>query len=287
MIKVMSFGGGVQSSALMQMVWHGDLEAPDVFVFADTGYEPEAVYQHVAWCEAECQRRGLRFERVTAGNIKEDALRSAVRFRSPAEGEVIATQDDDDEERPTRSASLPYFTKAANGKMGIIRRQCTKDYKVDPVNLFIRRQLLGVAKHKHAPRESVEVWMGISTDELRRVTVSRDSWRVNRYPLVEKGMSRTDCVEYSRSKGHPDAPRSACKCCPFKSNREWLKMRIDTPDEWEDVCQFDEAIRHKGGHQGELFLHRSGIPLRMVPLTDEDVGQENLFRQECLGMCGV
>ena len=37
----------------------------------------------------------------------------------------------------------------------------------------------------------IEVWLGISTDEVVRVRDARDRWQVNRYPLIESQMSRS------------------------------------------------------------------------------------------------
>ena len=43
---------------------------------------------------------------------------------------------------------------------------------------------------------AVELWLGISTDEAIRMKPSRDRWIQNRYPLIEAGMSRRDCMDW-------------------------------------------------------------------------------------------
>ena len=79
---------------------------------------------------------------------------------------------------------------------GIGRRQCTEHYKIVPVRRKIR-ELLGLSRGQRVPRQiTVELWLGMSTDEAIRMRFSRDRWMENRYPLVEAGMSRQDCLKW-------------------------------------------------------------------------------------------
>ncbi len=49
-LRVLSLGAGVQSTTLALMAAHGEVgPMPDCAVFADTGWEPRAVYDHLAW----------------------------------------------------------------------------------------------------------------------------------------------------------------------------------------------------------------------------------------------
>ena len=62
-------------------------------------------------------------------------------------------------------------------------------------------------------------------------------------------------------------------------------MKQNRPNEWADAVEFDELIRHKGGKAGDLYLHRSCLPLPQVPLNE---GQGEFdWGNECDGMCGV
>lgn len=49
MLRVLSLGAGVQSSAVLLMADCGDVEPVDIAVFADTGSEPKVVYQWLEW----------------------------------------------------------------------------------------------------------------------------------------------------------------------------------------------------------------------------------------------
>lgn len=49
-LRVLSLGAGVQSTTLALMAAHGEIgPMPDCAIFADTGWEPKAVYDHLAW----------------------------------------------------------------------------------------------------------------------------------------------------------------------------------------------------------------------------------------------
>lgn len=141
--------------------------------------------------------------------------------------------------------------------------------------------------------KSWEEWMDISLDEVVRMRESRIRWLRNRYPLVDLGMTRRDCLWWMERSGYPRPPKSACIGCPYHSDAQWREMRDEQPAEWADAVAFDRSLRVRGvrGIVGDLYLHRSLVPLDEVDLaTDEERGQGNLFdgfADECEGMCGV
>ncbi|GAA5542298.1 MULTISPECIES: hypothetical protein [Brucella] len=59
-LRVLSLGAGVQSTMLALMAAHGEIgPMPDCAIFADTGWEPKAVYEHLAWLRSPI-RTGFR-----------------------------------------------------------------------------------------------------------------------------------------------------------------------------------------------------------------------------------
>src|SRR5262249_37025 len=146
-------------------------------------------------------------------------------------------------------------------------RKCTETYKILP----IRKQIRSLAERLHGtsrlPRGFVEQWFGISFEEWRRMRVSGVGYIRNHYPLVERRLTRQDCIQWLTRQGYPLPPKSACLGCPYHSDRTWRQIRRDWPDEWRETVAFDHAIR-KGlpGVKGEAFLHRSMIPLDLVDL---------------------
>lgn len=275
MITILSLGAGVQSSTLALMASHGEITPPpDIAIFADTGWEPMAVYH---WLERLEPLIAFPVRRVSGGDLRKEQLYARVRGEKGENGE--------------RWASLPYFTKTAESEReGRVRRQCTSEYKIQPIEKEIRA-LLGLKPRQRYPKDvAVEQWYGISLDEIQRCKmefVPGQPWRRNRYPLIEKRMTRHDCLLWMERNGYPAPPRSSCIGCPFHSNREWRDMRDNRPEEWADAIGFDAAIRKAGGTRGDTFLHRDCVPLDEVNLsTPEDHGQLSLL-DECEGMCGL
>ncbi len=261
---VLSLGGGVQSTTLLVMAIKGLLPKPDAAIFADTGWEPKAVYEHIERLKSVAEGRGITFITCGKPTIREDTLRSTL-----PSGQ--------------RAASLPFYTKDQSGKVGMIRRQCTEEYKLAPIRKAIREQVLMV---KTPPRShSVDQWIGISTDEASRMRDSDVKYVRNVYPLIEMQFNRSQCIKWLSENGFPAVPKSACIGCPFHTDGQWVQIRHNKT-EWDDACEFDEAIRKKNGHRGELYLHRSGSPLRDTNLDHADEAT-HLWNQECTGMCGV
>jgi hypothetical protein len=81
-LRVLSLGAGVQSSCLLLLSLAGDLPRVDAAIFADTGWEPRAVYQHLTRLKAVAAKAGVPVYRVTAGNLRRDALDPGHRFAS-------------------------------------------------------------------------------------------------------------------------------------------------------------------------------------------------------------
>lgn len=288
MKRYLSLGAGVQSSTVLLMSCLGELPKLDGAIFADTGWEPKGVYEHLYWLERVAARAGIPVYRVSAGNIKKDAFRSRVRASEYKEIE------------DGRWAAMPMFTRTVDEKgrisLGQIKRQCTKEYKIEPIEKFLRQKILGLKKGERAPAGSIEQWFGISADEMHRMRIASVRWKTHAYPLVgwpEKMLprpyTRQRCIQWLQQH-YPDrdVPRSACIGCPFHSDYEWRQMRDKDPTSWADAVDADKKIRSGGGMRGDTFLHRSCKPLDEVDLsTAEERGQGNLWNQECQGMCGV
>src|SRR5438270_7909521 len=101
---------------------------------------------------------------------------------------------------------------------------------------------------------------------------------VNRYPLVERRLTRRDCIEWLKGNSYPVPPKSACLGCPYHNDSLWREMKRDRPEEWNDTVTFDRAIRRGlPGVKGEAFVHRSLMPLDEVDVrTGSKPGQLQL-----------
>lgn len=269
-LRVLSLGAGVQSTTLALMAAHGEIgPMPDCAIFADTGWEPAAVYDHLAWLRSQ-NVLPFPIHIVSAGNLRDDILRAA---------------------GGQRWASIPAFTRferRGRVSVGRIRRQCTKEYKLVPIRQKVRA-LAGLAHRRSPNHPVVEQWIGISLDEAIRMKPSRETWQINRWPLIERRMTRRDCLAWLRRHDYPTPPKSSCIGCPFHSNGLWRDMRDHDAEAWIDAVHVDRAIRTGlRGIRGDVYLHRSVMPLGAVDLsTASDHGQTDLFGEECEGLCGV
>ena len=70
---LLSLGAGVQSTTLLILAARGDLEPLDGAVFADTGWEPAAVYTHLDRIERDIATpAGIPMHRICFGNIRDE-----------------------------------------------------------------------------------------------------------------------------------------------------------------------------------------------------------------------
>jgi len=260
MMKVLSLGAGVQSSALLLMACRGLIEKPEVAIFADTGWESKATYRHLAWLKIEAEKHGIPVEIVQERNIRDDSLNAA--------------------ELNKGFYFMPLHLEK-NGIRLIGKRQCTDRYKLRPIFHKIR-ELLDVSRKARLPQDTVEMWIGISLDECKRMSLSPSKWVGKRYPLIERMMSRNDCVKWLHDNYNGlSVAKSSCIGCPYHDKVTWQGIYVET-DEWEDAILVDEAIRH-GNNGYTQYLHRALTPLREVDLrSSEDKGQLpfDFYKQE-------
>ena len=269
--RVLSLGAGVQSSCLALMAERGEygLPRPDLAIFADTGWEPPEVYEHLDWLESQ-----LSFEviRVSAGNIRHNILNG-----TNTEGQ--------------RFLDIPAFLVNTDGSLSIAARQCTTHYKLHPIHRELRSRL-EIPYGRRAPKGTyVEMWLGISADEVSRQKPSRDEWIINRFPLIEKGFSRAQLLNWF-SENYPgrSLPRSSCIGCPYRSDSEWKQLREHDPKSFQDAVFIDQAIRDvpaaRDAIKGDAYLHRSRKPLSEVDFS-EVISYDDLMVEECEGLCGI
>jgi len=248
-LRILSLGAGVQSSCLLLMACLGLLPKPNLAIFADTGWESMATYAWLEWLKGEAAKAGIEVVVCGRGNIREWELSAYFRGRGGA------------------FSVLPFHTDGA-----LMKRQCTNHFKIAPIRKAIRHAL-GLKPRQRAPKDCVELQIGISTDEYSRIgNYQPDRMQTVRFPLVEMGMSRWDCARWLKDHYGFVPPKSSCVGCPYHSNNEWRSL---TPAEFRDACEFDRAIRNKVGLRGQAYLHRSCRPLEEVDLRtkDEKAGQ--------------
>lgn len=262
----MSCGGGVQSGTMVEMVAEKELPPPDIIIFADTGDEPDYVYKHIDYLRNRLAGVNVELVTVSAGNIVKNILENANRF-----------------------AAIPVYSVQGN-HVSMLRRQCTREFKIIPIEKFARQEMLwrGLATKTKAGIRinkgiTATALIGISLDEVQRAKKSRSKWITNKYPLLEKRMSRNDCINWLVKNNLPIPGKSSCRICPYHNDAFWRTMKDKSPNDWKHVTDFDSGLRNSNTRfaataKGELFLHKKCIPLADVDFrTEEERGQLRLF----------
>ena len=273
-LRVLSLGAGVQSSTLALMIHKGEIPMVDCAIFADTQAEPPKVYE---WLEFIKKIVSYPVHIVTWRNLEQDVL-------DASKGEYQAF-------------TIPFYTKNKDtGQKGMLMRQCTADYKIKPVTKKIR-ELLGYKKGERVDlkKVKVEMLMGISTDEIRRMRMNRLRYIDNQYPLINDfGMSRQDCIAWMKDKNYPMPTKSACYFCPFHSQSTWKDIKENDPELFKQAVEMDKKIRNqekykiKNKFKDDLYLHRSCEPLDKALEDDGQLDMFEKFNSICdEGMCGV
>ena len=280
-LTVLSLGGGVQSSVMALMASQslpstgsgGAFDrVPDCAVFADTRWEPPSVYEHIEWLKG---RLSFPLYVVDNGRSLRDDVKALTNHSSSR-----------------RYVDIPVYLKGRDGEGdGIGRRQCTDSYKIRPIRRRMR-ELLGLRPRQRVPAgTTVELWLGISTDEAIRMKTSRDRWIENRYPLIEAGMSRRDCMEWWAARYNRPLERSACVACPFQSRQRWVETKRRWPELFAEAVEIDASMRDGLALRKTPYLHMLRMPLaQAVALDEAQLGVDGLrdgFGNECEGHCGV
>jgi hypothetical protein len=278
MKQIILLGMGVQSTALYLMSSMGQLPRADYAIFSDIGKEGLSTYEYLDFLQ-DWQREndGIPIIVCRDRNLYGDLLEA---------------------DRSGRFTSIPAFTRNDNGSVGMLRRQCTAEYKILVVDNYIRDHIYGLPKGSRRPKTAL--WHGITLDEVQRMSLPHQAWKINTYPFLgqmtykngpserlswARPMTRTEVIQWYVLNGLPVPPKSSCVFCPYQSDRSWALKKKNSPEDFLAAVRIDEAIRNstaKGIHN-PVYLHRSCRPLASIAF---DVSHDEQWG-ECSGNCHV
>jgi len=236
-IEYLSFGAGPPSVALLILnAWGAIKPRAEIVVYADTGGEKAETNALVPQYEAWAGEFGMEWINVQS---KDGDLEGYVR---------------------EKSVPIPVFTENAMAK-----RQCTDKWKIRPIEQELHRRygrntpLIAQLALAYTPRD---------VGRMRDPRVKRNT---NRWPLIEKRITRDMCVETIKSAGLPVPPTSACTFCPLQSDGRWRNLAAQEPESFRRAVDLDEFIRARGRKNGKglLYLHGSRRPLDHIYSVDQ------------------
>jgi len=264
---VVSFGGGVDSTALLAYLYYAG-ERPDLILMSDTGAEMPHTLAFVAnhvqpwlaaigWPPVEI----TRWVRQTGAWIPLD-------------------------DNCLNQNSLPSKAYGLSG--------CTSKYKQQPLDKYVRQW---AQLHGHA-LPTITRMVGYDANEGRRVQnlVYRQEvggW-VWRAPLHDAGVSREGCKELIRAIGLPVPLKSSCYMCPLLRQGEIIEVRERYPELMAKALAIednalattiqDPVLRKKGlglrtkktwrAVLAEYDALRGGHPLSSVEALDSEPDDE-------------
>jgi hypothetical protein len=244
-LRVLSLGWGVQSWTLAAMSALGELPRLDYAVHADTTHEMAGTYDHAKKWTPWLEEHGIKVITVSPSGARANAV--SVKSSGPV-------------------SMIPAFIE---GNKGQARRKCTREWKITPIRQFVR-SVIG-----NPQPGIVESWQGISLDEWSRMRTSDVAYITHVFPLVDRRISRANCVGWLESHDLDVPTKSACTFCPYHSGPFWKALKKNGGTDWDEAIQVDGNIRNAWSEH-ELFLHRSGLPLGEAISIPEDVGAEQL-----------
>lgn len=287
-MRVISLGWGVQSWGLTAMSALGVLPKVDVAIHADTTYERSETYDFARRWTPWLEDHGVRV--VTVENERTNVVENytATSLMIPAytayENDIWVEGGDYVEDKAGDEIFIPDGTHhkihSAGSASGILRRQCTHDWKISPIRRWLQA---------NRDKEPVEMWLGITLDEVTRMKPSDVQYITHAFPLIElldRPWTRGMVMRWLQENGLEIPVKSACVFCPFHNRAGWRDIKLADNGNWQQALEVDDAIRHKRpGYVCYLIPER--IPLADADFrNEEDHGQLSLWdSEECEGMC--
>lgn len=243
-LTVISYGGGVQSTALVVLAATGQLEERlglkiDAALFSNVGDDSEhpSTLKYV---------REVAVPWAAARGLPVHELHRVMR-----DGEPRTLWQD--LMRESRTINIP--VRMDNGAPG--NRNCTHTFKVQVIGKWLKANGASAA-------DPATVCIGISTDEVQRINAKRaEPYERPVYPLIDLGLDRSACENVIRDAGVPVPGKSSCFFCPFHRPLMWAEMRRDEPELFAKACQLEDTLNQRRVKLGKdhVFLTRFAKPL--------------------------
>lgn len=194
---VVAYGAGTNSVAML-LGLHERRERPDLILFANTGNEWQRIYQHIEIMREWCGRAGFPdITTVVKGGRQETLYENCIRMEM-----------------------LPSIAYGFKG--------CSHKYKREPQDKFCNNW--EPARLAWEAGLKVTKLIGYDTDEDHRAKIPEDAKYIYRYPHIEHGLSRSDCIAVIKRHGLPLPGGSACTFCPSSTREDIDELKFVEPE---------------------------------------------------------
>lgn len=252
--NVVSLSGGKDSTAmLLQMLERGE-DIADI-VFFDGGWEFPQMHEHLE-----------KLERFIGHKI------TRLRPRLPVG--VVTNKTPFDwmfSEYPVVKRGTRHIHRIGRYWPSPVIRWCT-GRKQEALRAHIR-----ALTHRQDVELPLRQCVGFAADEPHRVngvTKKDGAYYVQRYPLIEWGVTEADALWYCKERGftwgglYNYFDRVSCFCCPLQGLDELRKLRQFYPDLWHRMLDMDSWLPKND--KGRRFNHASSVAALESRFAAED-----------------
>jgi hypothetical protein len=224
MAVVISYGGGVQSTALIVLAMSEGWDIDEIVHVDLLDAESPATREYVALFREWLRR---------------DHGRDITIIERDLYGDMLAR---------------PGFTPVPwRGKYErfMLSRQCTRQYKVAPLQRYLYDKYDG----------RIGLMLGISVDEYHRMRDSSAARIEHVYPLVDRRLTRWQCREIIERAGLAVPWKSSCWFCPFRSVVSQWALVQRYPDLAGMACVLEDRINaeRRGRGKDEIVVLRTDV----------------------------
>jgi len=186
----------------------------DLIMFADTGGERPNTYQHIKIFNEWLVAKGYA-EIVVVEKVRRDGSRETL------------------EQECHRRHNLPSIAYGF--------KSCSQKHKIAPQDKYLNHWK--PAKDCWKAGNKAIKYIGYDAGESRRAdnAAKRDDPKYDyRYPLIDWGWEREDCLEAIKNAGLPNPGKSACFFCPSSKKHEIIDLYNTYPDLMKRAIAIEE-----------------------------------------------
>jgi PP-loop superfamily ATP-utilizing enzyme len=212
---VISYGGGVQSTAL-------------VVLSVSEGWDVDEIV-HVDLLDAESPATREYVARFREW-LRRDHGRDITIIERDLYGDMLA--------RPGFTP-VPWHGRR---ERFMLKRQCTREYKVAPLARYL---------YDRYPAGRIGLMLGISVDEYHRMRDSSAARIEHVYPLVDRRLTRWQCREIVERAGLAVPWKSSCWFCPYRSSVSQWALVQRYPDLVGMARELEDRINAERRRRGQ------------------------------------
>lgn len=213
-MNIVAYGGGTDSTAMLIECVKRDIKI-DLILFADTGSENPHTYKFYEvfnkWCIDNglpeiIKVKGTQPQMVKDGSLEAECLRLKV---------------------------LPSRTYGYGS--------CSMKWKREPQDKYVRQ--LPKAKKVWDRGDKLVKFIGYDSNEQKRankILGIEDNQYTYRFPLIEWGITREQCIDIIKDVGLCPPGKSACWFCPSSKQHEIRSLKMQYPELAERAIAMEE-----------------------------------------------